>query len=152
MEETRGMRARFSSPFRLTQIRRRMFLSTEARVSCNNLSVAANCEHTASASSPTYLQLIGRGGKWGEPSRYNLDTPGPVAPEDLRAGAMSPGAALLGTQAPVPRITKSHSKQLTSLPSWVSVPTTLMPVAPCKAHQHPAPSVPVPPSGTASPR
>jgi hypothetical protein len=55
MEEAKGMQAIFSSLSRLTQIRWKMFWSTKASVSCNNLSMALTHEHTDSASSPTCL-------------------------------------------------------------------------------------------------
>jgi hypothetical protein len=54
------MQARFSSLFRLTRIGHRMVWSTEASVSCNNLSVAVTHDHADSASSPTHPQLMDR--------------------------------------------------------------------------------------------
>jgi hypothetical protein len=72
-------------------------MSTEASVSCSNLSAAADYEHADSASSPTHLQSIGGGRKTGDPERCSPDTPRPVVPKDLGDGAASPGAALLGT-------------------------------------------------------
>jgi hypothetical protein len=53
-----------------------MFWPTEAKVSCNNLSVLVTYEHMSSVLSSTHLQLIGGGGRLGEPSRSKPDTPG----------------------------------------------------------------------------
>jgi hypothetical protein len=55
------VRWQFFSFFRLTLIGRRMFRSTEASISCSNLSATVTYEHMDSASSPTRLQLIGDG-------------------------------------------------------------------------------------------
>jgi hypothetical protein len=66
----------------------------------HNLSVVMTRKHIDSASSPTCLQLMGGGGKPGEPGRYSPDTLGLVAPEEPRARAVSPGAALPGAPAP----------------------------------------------------
>jgi hypothetical protein len=121
------MRARFCSLFRLTRIGRRMFWSTEASISCNNVSVVVTCEYVDSATSSTHLQLISEGGKLGEPGWYSLDTLGLAAPEDPGAGATSPGTALPGRPASVLCITKSRSK----------LPTTSMPMAPCVAQPAP---------------
>jgi hypothetical protein len=52
--------------FRQTQIGCRMLWSTKTSISCNNLSAMSTHEHANSVSSPTYLQLISRGGKLGE--------------------------------------------------------------------------------------
>jgi hypothetical protein len=68
-----------------------MFRSTEANVSCNNLSVAATHEHVNSASSLTRLQSIGGGRMLREPDRSSLDTPGPAALMNPGARAASPG-------------------------------------------------------------
>jgi hypothetical protein len=38
---------------------------------------------------------MGRDEEWGEPSRYGLDTPRLMAPEEMGPGATSPRAALL---------------------------------------------------------
>jgi hypothetical protein len=130
MEEAKGMRARFSFLFRLTQIRRMMFWSTEASISCNDLSMMMTHEHANSASSPTYLQLMGRGRKLGEPGRYSPDTLGPAAFEDPQAGATSPGVALLRTPVWALHITKSSSKLPASSPSWGPIPSTSTPAAP----------------------
>jgi hypothetical protein len=46
----------------------------------------ATCEHADSASSSTHVQLIGRGGKPGEPDRYSSDAPRPMTLEDLGLG------------------------------------------------------------------
>jgi hypothetical protein len=54
----------------------------------------------------------------------SLDTLGPVDLEDPGAGAASPGAALLGTPMPAPRITKSCSEPPVSLFGWGSAPST----------------------------
>jgi hypothetical protein len=83
MEEARGMWTRFSSLFRLTQIRRNMIWWTEAIVSCNLLSAAVTREPADSTTSPTCRQLMAGGGKPGEPGRYSPDTPRSVALEDL---------------------------------------------------------------------
>jgi hypothetical protein len=53
----------------------------------------ATREHADSTSSPTRLQLMGGGGKTGEPDKYSPDTPGPTAAEDLDAGGTLRGAA-----------------------------------------------------------
>jgi hypothetical protein len=95
------MQARFSSLFRLTRIRRRMFQSTEAGISCNNLSIAVTYDHVDSASSPHLPLVNGRDKKIGERDRYNTDTLRPVALEDSGAGNTSPRAALLVTPMPV---------------------------------------------------
>jgi hypothetical protein len=73
-----------------------MSWSTEANVSCKNLFAMATYEHTNSMLSSTHLQLIGRGGKPGEPGRSNPNTLGPTTPEDSEAGVTSPGATLPG--------------------------------------------------------
>jgi hypothetical protein len=90
----------FSLFFRLTLIGRRMFRSTEASISCSNLSATVTYEHMDSASSPTRLQLIGDGRITREPDRCSPDTPRPAVPKDPRARAASPEAALLGTSMP----------------------------------------------------
>jgi hypothetical protein len=81
---------------------------------------------------------MGGAEKLGDLDRYSLDTLRPMTPEDPGAGAVSPGAALLGTPASVQCITKSRSKLSTSSPSSGLVPTTSTPVAPYEAP--PAPS------------
>jgi hypothetical protein len=96
--EAKGAQANFPIFFRLTQIRCRMFWSTEANVLCNNLSNAMTYE------------LIGRDGEPWEPSRSSLDTLGPMALEDPGPRVTSPRVVLLGTPMPAPCITKSRSK------------------------------------------
>jgi hypothetical protein len=73
-----------------------MFGSTEANVSCNNLSVAETYEHVNSRSSPT-PPLVDRQGQKARGSRSSSNTPGAVAPENPRVGAASPMAVLTGT-------------------------------------------------------
>jgi hypothetical protein len=94
-------------------------------VLCNNLSVAVTCEHANFALSPTRLQLIGGGGKLGEPGRSSPDTPMSATPKDLGAGYASSEAALLGTLMPVPCITKSHREPSVSSLGWGLTPSTL---------------------------
>jgi hypothetical protein len=108
----RGMRCvgSFFSFFRPTRIEPRMFWSTDASVSCNNISAVATCEHMDLASSPNRLQSISGGGMPGEPGRCSPDTPGPTVPKDPGAGATLPRAALPGTLMPAPHLTKSCSK------------------------------------------
>jgi hypothetical protein len=60
---------------------------------------------------------MGIGEEPGEPDKYNPDIPRPTVLEDSGVGAASPGAALLGTPAPVPRITKSYIELLALSPS-----------------------------------
>jgi hypothetical protein len=121
------------SLLRLTRIGRRMFWCIGASVSCNNLSVVATCEHTDSASSPTYHQLMGAGRKWGEPGKRSPDIPGPSVLEDPGAGNASPEAAHPGTPAPTPRTTKSRSELSASSLSWGPAPTTFWSAVPCNA-------------------
>jgi hypothetical protein len=45
----------FSSFFRLTRIRRRMFQPTEPKVSCNDLSALVTYKYVSSVSSSTHL-------------------------------------------------------------------------------------------------
>jgi hypothetical protein len=113
-EGSRTCAGYFFSFFRPTRIRRRMFRLTEASISYSNLSAMVTCEHADSASSPTCLLFIGRGGKPREPDRCSLDTLGPTVSKDPWAGAALPSVALPGTLMPVPRFTKSHSKPPTS--------------------------------------
>jgi hypothetical protein len=108
-----------------------MFRSTEANISCSNLSIAVTCEHTDSASSPTCLQSIGTCRKPGEPSRSSPDNTRPVVPMDPGGGTASPGATLPGTLMPAPRLTKSHNKPLTSSLSWGPTPSTSTQAMPC---------------------
>jgi hypothetical protein len=91
MHERRHRRAgSFSSLFRATRIRRRMFELTEVSVSCSNLSVVVTCEHTDSALSPTCLQSIGGGGKLGEHGRCSPNTLGPAVPKTRGLGPHHP--------------------------------------------------------------
>jgi hypothetical protein len=74
-----------------------MFWWIEVGVSCSTLSTAATYEHAYSTSSPTSLQLMGKGGKPREP-RNSPDTPRPMTLEDPGAGDASPGAVHLEHQ------------------------------------------------------
>jgi hypothetical protein len=56
------------------------------------------------------MKLMGRDEEGGEPSRYGLDTPRLMAPEEMGAGATSPRAALPKMPASVPCTTKSCNK------------------------------------------
>jgi hypothetical protein len=107
-----------------------MFWSTEASVSCSNLSMVATYEHVDTASCPTRLQLIGGGGKPGELDRCSPHSPRPTVPKDLRAGVTSPRAPLPGISMSAPRLTKSHSKPPVSSLSYGSAPSTSTQVAP----------------------
>jgi hypothetical protein len=107
-----------------------MFWSTEASVSCNNLSMVATYEHVDTTSCPTRLQLIGGGRKPGELDRCSPHSPRPTMPKDPRAGVASPRAPLLGISMSTPRLTKSHSKPPVSSLSCGSAPSTSTQVAP----------------------
>jgi hypothetical protein len=151
VEEARGMRARFSSLFRLTLIKRRMFWLTEASMSCNHLSTVATDEHVDSASSPTRLQLLDGGGKLGDPGRYSPDTLGPTTLEDPGAVAASSGVTLLRTPASALCTPKSRSKLSVSLPSRGTAPTTSTLVVPYDAPPAIGILVTAPPQAAVSP-
>jgi hypothetical protein len=86
-----------------------------------------------SASSPTYLHLMGGGGRTGEPGKCSPDIPGPPVHEDLGAGAASPKVTLLGTPTPVSCTTKSCNELLALSLSLGPVPTTSWLAVPCNA-------------------
>jgi hypothetical protein len=73
---------------------------------------------------------MGIGEDPGEPDKYNPDIPRPTVLEDSGVGAASPGAALLGTPAPVPRITKSYIELPALSPSQGGASATSTPAAP----------------------
>jgi hypothetical protein len=114
----------FLSFFKLTRIRHKIFLLTEANISCNNLSTVASYKHTSFELSSTRLQSIDGRRKLGEPDRSSLDTPGLTVPEGPGAGATSPGAAFPDTPMLAPCITKSHSKPSVPLLGWGLAPST----------------------------
>jgi hypothetical protein len=137
---TSSCKASTSAPPRDRSYRNKhgMFRSTEANVSCNNLSTVVTHEHVNSTSSPTCLQLIGGGGMPGESDRSSPDTPGPAVSEDAGAGTASPEVALLGTPVTAPRITQSCSNPLVSSLDWGPAPSTLTLAVPSDAPSAPS--------------
>jgi hypothetical protein len=77
----------------------------------------------------------------GELGKYGPNTPGLMVHEDPGAEATSPGAALPGMLASVPRTTKSCNKHQALSPSHGLAPATLTPVAPYGAPPAPGTSV-----------
>jgi hypothetical protein len=84
---------------------------------------------------------MGGGGEPGEPSNHSPDTIGITTLEDLGAGAILPGVALLGMPAPVPHTTKSYSELPTLSPRWGPASTTSTTVAPCSVPPAPNTSI-----------
>jgi hypothetical protein len=91
------------------------------------------CEHVDSASFPSHLQLMGGGGKPGEPGKHSTDIPGPPVLEDLGARSTSPEVAPPKTPASAPRTTKSHSNPSASSPCRGPAPTAYWFFVPCNA-------------------
>jgi hypothetical protein len=77
----------------------------------------------------------------GEPGKYSLDIHGTTTLKDPGAGVVSPGEALLGMPALVPRTTKSYNKLPALSVSRGLASTTSMPAAPYGAMPAPSTSI-----------
>jgi hypothetical protein len=99
--------------------------------------MAVTFEHANSASPSTHLQSIGGNKKPGEPSRSNLDNPGPTMPKYPRARVASPGAALPGAPRLMPCITQSRSKPSAPSHDRGPAPSTSMLIVPSKMSSAP---------------
>jgi hypothetical protein len=109
-----------SLPFsRLTRIGRRIFRSTKASLSCNNLSAAAMSEHTNFSSSRTRSPLVDMRGRKARGARQGqCEHPWACGARHPRGWGTSLGAAPLGAPMLAPCLTKSCSKPLMSSVSW----------------------------------